>query len=63
MYAEFENISEFLVKEDNTYFMFRDFQSRNIIVNENSLCFIDYQGGMRGALAVRCSQFALAGKS
>ena len=50
LYEEFENISEFLVKDDNKYFMFRDFQSRNIIVNENGLCFIDYQGGMRGAL-------------
>ncbi len=50
LYAEFENISEFLVNDDNKYFMFRDFQSRNIIVKENGLCFIDYQGGMRGAL-------------
>ncbi len=50
LYAEFENIGELLVKDDNKYFMFRDFQSRNIIVSENKLCFIDYQGGMRGAL-------------
>ena len=50
LYAEFENSSEFLVQADNRYFMFRDFQSRNIIVNNNKLCFIDYQGGMRGAL-------------
>ncbi len=50
LYAEFENISEFLVKGDDQYFMFRDFQSRNIIINNDKLCFIDYQGGMRGAL-------------
>lgn len=50
LYEEFENIGEFLVKDDNKYFMFRDFQSRNIIVSEDSLCFIDFQGGMRGAL-------------
>ena len=50
LYAEFENISTFLVNGDNQYFMFRDFQSRNIIVNDDKLCFIDYQGGMKGAL-------------
>lgn len=50
LYAEFETISEFLVSGENRYFMFRDFQSRNVIVNNDRLCFIDYQGGMCGAL-------------
>lgn len=46
---DFENIAGFL-QQGSQYFMFRDFQSRNIIVNDDALCFIDYQGGMKGAL-------------
>ncbi len=50
MLEDFENISGFLSDASYSYFMFRDFQSRNIIVCNDKVHFIDYQGGMQGAL-------------
>jgi aminoglycoside/choline kinase family phosphotransferase len=47
---DFEALSNYLTHTEYKYFMFRDFQSRNIFVkNDNSVHFIDYQGGMKGA--------------
>lgn len=47
---EFEAVSTYLTQVDYKYFMFRDFQSRNIMVKEGKVYFIDFQGGMKGAL-------------
>ena len=47
---DFEALSNYLSHTEYKYFMFRDFQSRNIMVKDNSsVGFIDYQGGMQGA--------------
>ncbi len=46
----FEALSNYLSHTEYKYFMFRDFQSRNIMVDKNDkVHFIDYQGGMKGA--------------
>ena len=47
---DFEALSTYLTRVDHKYFMFRDFQSRNIMVKDEKVHFIDYQGGMKGAL-------------
>jgi aminoglycoside/choline kinase family phosphotransferase len=46
---DFEALSNYLTHTEYKYFMFRDFQSRNIMVSEDAVHFIDYQGGMKGA--------------
>lgn len=47
---DFEALSSYLTHTEYKYFMFRDFQSRNIMVTkDNAVHFIDYQGGMKGA--------------
>ncbi|MBP6688342.1 MAG: phosphotransferase, partial [Lacibacter sp.] len=47
---DFEDLSIYLTRVDHKYFMFRDFQSRNVMVKDSKTYFIDYQGGMKGAV-------------
>ena len=47
---DFEMLSSYLMQEENQFFMHRDCQSRNIMIKNGEAFFIDYQGGMQGAL-------------
>jgi aminoglycoside/choline kinase family phosphotransferase len=48
--ADFDRLVAFLLEADRTHFLYRDFQSRNILLRDGDPWFVDYQGGRRGAL-------------
>ncbi len=47
---DIQKFSEFVSSVKADYFLYRDFQSRNIMVMDDEIYFIDYQGGRKGAL-------------
>lgn len=60
---DFARLAAVLMRSPNDAFMYRDFQSRNVMVRDEAPFFIDFQGGRRGPLQYDVASFLWQAKA
>ena len=61
--ADFERLADDLLSVPCDVFMYRDFQSRNVMIYQNEPYFIDFQGGRRGPIYYDLASFLWQAKA
>jgi len=60
---DFSRLTKLLLAAPHDYFLYRDFQSRNVMLRNGSPWFLDYQGGRKGALHYDIASLLYDGKA
>jgi len=60
---DFEKFTEFLLEDKSDTFMYRDFQSRNVMLVNGNPYFIDFQGGRKGPVYYDVASFLWQAKA
>jgi len=60
---DFQALAEVLMRSKSSTFMYRDFQSRNVMVKDGDPWFIDFQGGRKGPFFYDVASFLWQAKA